>query len=93
VKPDDAERLKGLERENATPKRLLADAELEKGRTQGDREGNLLSPEPRRAAVHHLMRTLKGGERGSDAKESARVKKMGTCARASRRAHTGATHR
>jgi putative transposase len=30
MKPDDAKRLKGLERENATLKRLLADAELEK---------------------------------------------------------------
>ena len=29
MKPDDAERLKGLERENSTLKRLLADAELE----------------------------------------------------------------
>jgi putative transposase len=30
MKPDDAKRLKGLERENATLKRLLADAELDK---------------------------------------------------------------
>jgi putative transposase len=30
MKPDDAKRLEGLERENATLKRLLADAELEK---------------------------------------------------------------
>jgi putative transposase len=30
MKPDDAKRLKGLERGNATLKRLLADAELEK---------------------------------------------------------------
>jgi putative transposase len=30
MKPDDAKRLKGPERENATLKRLLADAELEK---------------------------------------------------------------
>jgi putative transposase len=62
-KPDDAKRLKGLERENATLKRLLADAELEKVALKGDREGKLLSPERRRAAVHHLMRTLKVSER------------------------------
>jgi hypothetical protein len=33
------------------------------GRTQGDFPGNLLSPERRRAAVHHLMRTMKVSER------------------------------
>jgi putative transposase len=57
MKLDDAKRLKGLERENVTVKRAG------EGRTQGDREGKLLSPERRRAAVHHLMRTLKVSER------------------------------
>jgi putative transposase len=52
MKPDDAKRLKGLERENATLK-LLARCRAGEGRTQGDREGKLLSPERRRAAVHH----------------------------------------
>src|SRR6266545_5807881 len=33
------------------------------GRTQGDIPGKLLSPERRRAAVHHLMRTMKVSER------------------------------
>jgi putative transposase len=56
---DDAKRLKDLERENATAGRRGAG----EGRTQGDREGKLLSPERRRAAVHHLMRTMKVSER------------------------------
>jgi len=44
LKADDAKRLKDLERENATLKRLLADAELEKGRAQGDRPGKTSKP-------------------------------------------------
>jgi putative transposase len=35
LKADDAKRLKDLERENATLKRLLADAELERPRSRG----------------------------------------------------------
>jgi putative transposase len=54
LKADDAKRRKDLEREQATLKRPLADAELE-GRAQGDRPGNLLSPERRRAAVAHRI--------------------------------------
>ena len=48
LKAADAKRLKDLERENVTLKRLLADAELEKGCAQGDREGKLLGPQARR---------------------------------------------
>jgi putative transposase len=60
---DNAKRLNDLERENATLKRLLADAELEKAHTQGDFPGKLPSPERRRAAVHQLIRTMKVSER------------------------------
>jgi hypothetical protein len=63
LKADDAKRLKDLERENATLKRLLADAELEKAALKGDRPGKLLGPERRRAAVHHLIATMKVSER------------------------------
>jgi putative transposase len=40
LKADDAKRLKDLERENATLKRLLADAELEKAALKGIARGN-----------------------------------------------------
>jgi hypothetical protein len=40
MKPDDAKRPKGLERENATLKRLLADAELEKVALKEIAKGN-----------------------------------------------------
>ena len=63
LKAEDAKRLKDLERENSTLKRLLADAELEKAALEGDRERKLLSPERRRAAVHHLQRVLGVSER------------------------------
>ncbi|MEV4605076.1 IS3 family transposase [Amycolatopsis sp. NPDC049253] len=63
LKADDAKRLKDLERENATLKRLLADAELEKAALKEIAKGKLLSPERRRAAVHHLMRVLGVSER------------------------------
>jgi putative transposase len=58
LKADDAKRLKELERENATLKRLLADAELEKAVLKGDRQGGILSPARRRADVDHLARAL-----------------------------------
>lgn len=51
LKAEDAKRLKDLERENAALKRLLAD------------HWKLLSPECRRAAVHHLRRVLGVSER------------------------------
>lgn len=41
LKADDAKRLKDLERENATLKRLLADAELEKAALKEIARGNL----------------------------------------------------
>jgi putative transposase len=63
LKAEDTERLKDLERENATLKRLLADAEPEKDAAAGDREGKLLRPERRRAAVRHLQRVLGVSER------------------------------
>ena len=40
LKADDARRLKELERENATLKRLLADAELEKAALKEIAKGN-----------------------------------------------------
>ena len=40
LKADDAKKLKELERENATLKRLLADAELEKAALKGIAQGN-----------------------------------------------------
>jgi hypothetical protein len=40
LKADDAERLKDLERENTTLKRLLADAELEKAALKEIAKGN-----------------------------------------------------
>ena len=48
MKADDAKRLKELERENATLKRIVADKELENQALEGDREGKLLSPSRRR---------------------------------------------
>ncbi len=64
LKADDAKRLKDLERENSTLKRLLADAELEKAALNEIARGNwLLSPERRRAAVHHLITTMGVSER------------------------------
>ncbi len=47
----DAKRLRKLEKENSTLKRLLAIAELDKGRPDADRPGKLLSLTRRRAAV------------------------------------------
>ena len=44
LKADDAKRLKDLERENSTLKRLLADARTGEGHAQGDCAGKLLSP-------------------------------------------------
>jgi len=41
LKADDANRLKDLERENSTLKRLLTDAELEKDGAEGDLQGKL----------------------------------------------------
>ncbi|WP_085998539.1 IS3 family transposase [Nocardia vinacea] len=63
LKADDAKKLKDLERENATLKRLLAEAELEKAALKEIAKGKLLDPERRRAAVAHLMRVLEVSER------------------------------
>ncbi|MBF6150375.1 IS3 family transposase, partial [Nocardia nova] len=63
LKADDAKRLKDLERENSTLKRLLAEAELEKAALKEIAKGKLLDPERRRAAVAHLMRVLEVSER------------------------------
>ncbi|MDT0263406.1 IS3 family transposase [Jatrophihabitans lederbergiae] len=63
LKADDAKRLKDLERENSTLKRLLADAELEKAALKEIAPGKLLSPERRRAAVAHLIATMGLSER------------------------------
>ena len=65
LKAEDAKRVKELERENATLKRLLADAELEKVALKEIAKGNL-GPERRRAAVRHLQRVL-GSVNGSPA--------------------------
>src|ERR1700686_2670737 len=51
MKADDAKRLKELERENATLKRIVADKELEVVGAEGDRGGKLVGPVRRRQAV------------------------------------------
>ncbi|WP_448256081.1 IS3 family transposase [Microbacterium aurum] len=63
LKADDAKRLKELEKQNATLKRLLAEAELEKAALKELAGGKLLGPGRRRAAVAHLLRTLQMSER------------------------------
>ncbi|MGO2665700.1 IS3 family transposase [Mycetocola reblochoni] len=63
LKADDAKRLKELEKQNATLKRLLAEAELEKAALKELAGGKLLGPGRRRAAVAHLIRTLRVSER------------------------------
>ncbi|MCV7506080.1 IS3 family transposase [Micrococcus luteus] len=63
LKADDAKRLKELEKQNATLKRLLAEAELEKAALKELAGGKLLSPDRRRAAVDHLKRKLRVSER------------------------------
>ncbi|MFD6282673.1 IS3 family transposase [Micrococcus luteus] len=63
LKADDAKRLKELEKQNATLKRLLAEAELEKAALKELAGGKLLSPDRRRAAVDHLKRKLRVCER------------------------------
>ncbi|MCT1722189.1 MULTISPECIES: IS3-like element ISAar43 family transposase [Micrococcaceae] len=63
LKADDAKRLKELEKQNATLKRLLAEAELEKAALKELAGGKLLGPGRRRAAVDHLKRKLRVSER------------------------------
>ncbi|OYN84458.1 IS3 family transposase, partial [Parenemella sanctibonifatiensis] len=63
LKADDAKRLKELEKQNATLKRLLAEAELEKAALKELAGGKLLGPGRRRAAVAHLIRALRVSER------------------------------
>ena len=60
LKADHARRLKDLERENATLKRLLANVQL--GTRQRRSPGETSEPE-HRAAVHHLIRTTGVSER------------------------------
>ena len=63
LKANDAKPLKDLERENATLKRLLADAELEKAALKEIARGKFSSPQHRRAAVHHLIAVMNVSER------------------------------
>ncbi|MEX5268737.1 IS3-like element ISAar43 family transposase [Kocuria sp. CPCC 204721] len=63
LKADDAKRLKELEKQNATLKRLLAEAELEKAALKELAGGKLLGPGRRCAAVDHLKRKLRVSER------------------------------
>jgi hypothetical protein len=65
LKADDAKRLKDLERENSTLKRLLADAELEKAALKEIARGNFYArnADATRAAVHHVIVTMKVSER------------------------------
>ena len=63
MKADDAKRLKELERENATLKRIVADQELESRGAEGDREGKLVGPVRRRRAVAMLRDRLGVSER------------------------------
>jgi putative transposase len=62
---DPAKRLKDLERENSTLKRLLADAELEKAALKEIARGNFYArnADATRAAVHHVIVTMKVSER------------------------------
>lgn len=62
LKAGDAKKMKELERENATLKRLLTDAELEKTALKEIAKGNL-SPARRRVAVHHLIDLMGVSER------------------------------
>ena len=62
LKADDAKRLKELEKQNATLKRLLAEAELEKAALKEVGGGKLLGPGRRRAALAHLIRALRVSE-------------------------------
>src|SRR5215211_2447413 len=59
MKPDDAQAAQGSGAGERHAQAAAGRCRAGEGRTQGDREGKLLSPERRRAAVHHLMRTLK----------------------------------
>ena len=63
LKAEDAKRLKDLERENCHAQEAVGRCRAGEGRAQGDRTGKLLSPERRRAAVHHLQRVLGVSER------------------------------
>ena len=63
LKAHDAKRLKDLERENATLKRLLGRRRVGEGGAERDRPGKLLSPDRRRAAVAHLIRVMGLSER------------------------------
>jgi hypothetical protein len=58
MKADDTKRLRELEKENSTSKRLLADAEVEKAALEGDRQGKLVIPSRRRQTVHMLCDRL-----------------------------------
>ena len=62
LKADDGKRLKDLEKENSTLKRLLADAELEKAALK-EIARETSEPERRRAAVAHLIRVMGVSER------------------------------
>jgi len=58
MKADDVKRLKELERENQTLKRIVANKEVEIEGLEGDREGKLVSPSRRRQAVLMLVDRL-----------------------------------
>src|SRR3954470_18952198 len=51
MKADDAKRLRGLERENARLKRIVADQVLENGGAEGGREGTDVSPMSRKTRL------------------------------------------
>ena len=62
LKAEDAKRLKDSN-VKTPPSSGYWPMRIGEGRAQGDREGKLLSPERRRAAVGHLQRVLGGSER------------------------------
>jgi hypothetical protein len=63
LKADDAKPLKDLERENATLKRLLADAELEKAALKEIARGNFYAGNAGGRAVVHLICVMGVSER------------------------------
>ena len=58
LRPDQAKRLKGLEKENSRLKRLLADAEPDKAILREAASGNFFGTAKRRRAAEHVRDAL-----------------------------------
>jgi putative transposase len=63
LKADDAKRVEGPGAGERSAQAAAGRCRAGEGGAQGDRGGKFLSPERRRAAVQHLMRTMKVSER------------------------------